>query len=142
MIGKYPAKVDDKGRLFAPAKLRPELGDTFYVTIGINDRRKCLTAYTQKGWEELCARYDALPLAMKSGGATFLFSNAVECRPDKQARFLLPQSLYDYAGIDRDVMIVGRAGQAEIWDAKAYAEYEQSQLTPENLFASLEALGL
>ena len=39
-------------------------------------------------------------------------------------------------------MIVGQANQAEIWDAGAYADYEQEMLTPENLLASLEAIGL
>lgn len=142
MIGKYTAKVDEKGRLFVPAKLRSELGGTFFVTIGTNAGRRCLTVYPQAGWESLCARYDALPLSQKSGTTSFLFSNAVECCPDKQFRFLLSSNLYQYAGIDRDVVIVGRAGQAEIWDAKTYAEFEQAMLTPENLLASLEAIGL
>ena len=112
MIGKYTAKVDEKGRLFVPAKLRSELGETFFVTIGTNAGRRCLTVYPQAGWESLCARYDALPLSQKSGTTSFLFSNAVECCPDKQFRFLLSSNLYQYAGIDRDVVIVGRAGQA------------------------------
>ena len=43
MIGKYTAKVDEKGRLFVPAKLRGELGETFFVTIGTNGGRRCLT---------------------------------------------------------------------------------------------------
>jgi DNA-binding transcriptional regulator/RsmH inhibitor MraZ len=43
MIGKYPAKMDDKNRLFVPAKLRPALGDTFFVTVGVNCGRRCLT---------------------------------------------------------------------------------------------------
>ena len=68
--------------------------------------------------------------------------NATQCNPDKQFRFSLTQFLLDYAGIDRDVMIVGRAGQAEIWDAKEFAAFEAENLTPEKLLASLEAIGL
>ena len=68
--------------------------------------------------------------------------NAAECTPDKQFRFSLTQFLLDYAGIDREVMIVGRAGQAEIWDAKEFAAFEAENLTPEKLLASLEAIGL
>ena len=52
------------------------------------------------------------------------------------------QFLLSYAGIDREVMIVGRAGQAEIWDAKEFADFERENLTPEKLLASLEAIGL
>ena len=67
---------------------------------------------------------------------------AAECTPDKQFRFGLTPFLLDYAGIDREVMIVGRAGQAEIWDAKEFAAFESENLTPEKLLASLEAIGL
>ena len=68
--------------------------------------------------------------------------NAAECAPDKQFRFGLTQFLLDYAGIQREAIIVGRAGQAEIWDAQEFALFEQENLTPEKLLASLEAIGL
>lgn len=142
MIGKYPAKMDDKNRLFLPAKLRPELGGTFYVTIGVNCGHKCLTVYTAEGWQKLTEKYDQLPLAQKSGATSLLFIFATECAPDKQFRFTLTTSLMEYAGIGRDVVIVGRAGQAEIWDAQRYASFEAETLTPEKLLASLEAIGL
>ena len=142
MIGKYPAKMDDKNRLFVPAKLRMELGNTFYVTIGVNCGHRCLTVYTEEGWQRLTDKYDQLPLAQKSGATSLLFIYATECNPDKQYRFTLTQSLMDYAGIGRDVVIVGRAGQAEIWDQAHYTAFEQEALTPEKLLASLEAIGL
>ncbi len=142
MIGKYPAKLDDKNRLFVPAKLRSDIGQTFYVTIGVNCGHKCLTVYTEQGWQRVCDKYDELPLAQKSGATSLLFIFACECVPDKQYRFTLTQSLMEYAGISRDVVIVGRAGQAEIWDAQSYAAFESESLTPEKLLASLEAIGL
>ena len=142
MIGKYPAKLDEKNRLFVPAKLRGELGGTFYVTIGVNGGHRCLTVYTEESWRQLNDKYDQLPLAQKSGATSLLFIYAAECSPDKQFRFTLTQSLMDYAGIGRDVMIVGRAGQAEIWDAEEFRSFEAENLTPEKLLASLEAIGL
>ena len=142
MIGKYPAKMDDKNRLFVPAKLRGELGNTFYVTIGVNCGHRCLTVYTEDGWQRLTDKYDQLPIAQKSGATSLLFIYAAECNPDKQFRFTLTQNLMDYAGIGRDVVIVGRAGQAEIWEQSRYAAFELESLTPEKLLASLEAIGL
>ncbi len=142
MIGKYPAKLDDKNRLFVPAKLRSELGSTFYVTIGVNCGHRCLTVYTEEGWQRLTDKYDQLPIAQKSGATSMLFVYAAECNPDKQFRFTLTQGLMDYAGIGRDVVIVGRAGQAEIWDQARFAAFELEALTPEKLLASLEAIGL
>ena len=142
MIGKYPAKMDDKNRLFVPAKLREELGSEFFVTLGFNGGHKCLTAYTTADWQTLSENYNRLPLAQRSGPTSLIFINAAECNPDKQFRFGLTQNLLNYAGIDREVLIVGRAGQAEIWDAAEYEAFENENLSPEKLLASLEAIGL
>ena len=142
MIGKYPAKLDDKGRLFVPSKLRTELGGSFVVTLGVNCGHRCLTVYTAEEWQRLSDNFNALSIAQRSGATSLIFMNAVECNPDKQFRFALSGNLLTYAGIDREVMIVGRAGQAEIWDAKEFESFELENLTPEKLLASLEAIGL
>lgn len=142
MIGKYSAKLDEKSRLFVPSKLRSELGDSFFVTLGVNCGHRCLTVYTQEEWHRLSDNYNALSISQRSGATSLIFMNAAECVPDKQYRFALTPFLLDYAGIGRDVMIVGRAGQAEIWDAEEFAAFEQENLTPEKLLASLEAIGL
>ena len=142
MIGKYGAKLDDKNRLFVPSKLRSELGENFFVTLGVNCGHRCLTIYTADEWQRLSENFNALSIAQRSGATSLIFMNAAECSPDKQFRFPLTQFLLDYAGIRRDVVIVGRAGQAEIWDAEEFAAFERENLTPEKLLASLEAIGL
>ena len=142
MIGKYSAKLDEKNRLFVPAKLRAELGQDFYVTLGVNCGHRCLTVYTDPDWQTLGQNYNALPISQRSAASSLIFMNATQCTPDKQYRFGLTQFLLDYAGISRDVMIVGRAGQAEIWDLEEFKRFEQENLTPEKLLASLEAIGL
>ena len=126
MIGKYAAKLDEKNRLFVPSKLRAELGNNFYVTLGVNCGHRCLTVYTAAEWQTLSDNFNALSISQRAGATSLIFMNAAECAP----------------GIDREVMIVGRAGQAEIWDAKEFAAFEAENLTPEKLLASLEAIGL
>ena len=86
--------------------------------------------------------YNNLSISQRSGPTSLIFTNASQCNPDKQFRFGLPQFLLDYAGINRDVVIVGRAGQADIWNAAEYKAFEEENLTPEKLLASLEAIGL
>ena len=142
MIGKFPAKMDDKNRLFVPAKLRAELGEDFYVTLGVNCGHRCLTVYTAAEWQTLSDNFNALSISKRAGATSLIFMNAVQCNPDKQFRFGLSQFLLAYAGIEREVMIVGRAGQAEIWDASEFAAFEAENLTPEKLLASLEEIGL
>lgn len=137
MIGKYAAKVDEKGRLFVPAKLRAELGDTFFVTSGCTGQLPCLTIYTRDSWEKLLSDYETMDYDQQADTMGLLFSNAVECVPDKQYRFLLAPHLFQYAGIDRDVVIAARGKQADIWDAGTYAEYERERLNPAALMAAL-----
>ena len=142
MIGRYPAKLDEKNRLFVPAKLRAEMGEDFYITLGVNCGHRCLTVYTASDWQKLQDNYNELPISQRSAATSLIFMYATQCSPDKQFRFGVTQSLLEYAGMDREVMIVGRAGQAEIWDAEEFKKFEAENLTPEKLLASLEAIGL
>ncbi len=136
MVGKYRHSVDPKGRLFVPSKLRDELGDAFYVTLGLDH---CLSVYTEAGWQTILEKYEALPLA-KARKMRFLFANAAKCEPDKQGRFLIPTELRDYAGLRQDVTFIGQGGHAELWDSEAYDLLEAEQLTPEALAAAMEEL--
>ena len=72
MIGKYPAKLDEKNRLFVPAKLRAELGSEFFVTLGVNCGRRCLTVYTAADWEQLGQNYNALPISQRSAATSLI----------------------------------------------------------------------
>ena len=142
MIGRYPAKMDDKCRLFVPSKLREALGNDFYVTVGANGNHRCLTVYTAEDFHTLENNFNALNVHKRSGASTLIFAFANRCMPDKQFRFPITAEQVRYAGLGQEVMIVGRAGQAEIWDAQEFAAFEAENLTPEKLLASLEAIGL
>ena len=63
MTGIYQHTLDAKGRLFIPAKLREELGDTFYVTIS---PEKCLSAYSQENWKGISEKVAAMPNGQSS----------------------------------------------------------------------------
>lgn len=136
MYGRYDHAVDPKGRLFVPAKLRPELGEAFYVTLGLDH---CLTVYTETGWSEILAKFNSLSIAASSK-MRFLFANAAKCEPDKQGRFLLPANLRRYAGIRNEVTFIGQGDRAEIWDTATYQRMEDEMLTTENLRAVMEEL--
>ena len=136
MEGKYVHTVDPKGRLFVPAKLREDLGTGFYVTLGLDH---CLTVFTEAGWQSVVDKFNALPLS-QARKMRFFFANAAKCEPDKQGRFLLPQTLRDYAGLTQSVTFIGQADRAEIWDTDTYNKLETEMLTPENLSAVMEEL--
>ena len=137
MFGQYRHALDPKGRLFVPAKLREELGSAFYVAKAPD---ACLTVYPEAEWQKVLDHCNALP-ASKARGMRVFFANVVKCEPDKQGRFLLPESFRTYAGITQEAVFLGQAGRAEIWSAERYDAEEQKYLTPEALAAVMEELG-
>lgn len=136
MYGRYEHLLDPKGRVFVPAKLRAELGDAFYVTLGLDH---CLSVYTEQDWNAILEKFAAMPIS-QSTKMRFLFANAAKCEPDKQGRFLLPAELRGYAGIEQSVTFIGLGNRAEIWNTETYRKLEAEMLTPENLKAVMEEL--
>ena len=137
LTGQYQHSIDAKGRVFIPAKLREELGDTFYVTMGMDS---CLSVYSDASWAKFTEKFESLPYT-KTKAMRPLFANAAKCEPDSQGRILLPQKLRAYAGLDKDVVIIGVSNRAEIWNAERWAALEAEELNPENLAAVMEELG-
>ena len=125
LTGTNQHNIDAKGRLAIPSKLREELGDTFYVTIGPDP---CLTIYSNSSWARLTEKFDQLPYS-KARALRPLFSNAVKCEPDSQGRILIPQKLRDYANLKKDLVIFGMNNRIEIWDKNAYYEQNQADIT-------------
>lgn len=99
MTGIYQHTLDAKGRLFIPAKLREELGDTFYVTIS---SEKCLSAYSTDNWKVMSDKVNAMPY-VKQKKMRPLFAFAARCELDGQGRILLPQNLRGFAGLSKSV---------------------------------------
>ena len=58
MTGQYAHNIDAKGRLFIPARLREELGQTFHVTIGLDH---CLSIYSDENWNVLVEKIHEMP---------------------------------------------------------------------------------
>ena len=135
MTGTYEHSIDAKSRLFIPAKLREELGTTFYLTMGID---ACLAVYPQESWNVFTEKFASLPMS-QSRVMRPLFANAVKCEPDTQGRIVLPQRLRKYAGLEKDAVIIGVHNRAEIWSAEKWHE-EEDEMTPEKMAAFMESL--
>jgi len=129
-VGLYKYGVDLKGRLFIPAKFRAK--NHFIVTIGLD---KCLYVYPKNTWEKLEHKLETLEFKNKSEERAFkriLLSGASEVIPDAQGRILIPLALRDYAGIKKDVVIIGASYKIEIWSIDIWQSYYKSA---EKIFA-------
>ena len=129
MTGVYNHNLDAKGRLFIPAKLREELGDVFYVTLSME---KCLAAYSSESWDKLMEKIKAMP-KVKQIKMRPLFAHAAKCDLDAQGRILLPQALRDFAGLTKNVTVVGSGECAEFWDTDTWNAVDVLETTPENI---------
>lgn len=136
--GTYEHSLDAKGRLFIPAQLRKELGDTLYVTMGMDG---CLAVYPQETWNRFTERYSSLPMS-QSKSMRVLFANAAKCEPDSQGRIVVPQKLRAFAALEKDAVIIGVHDRAEIWSAERWSGQEENEMTPERMNAVLDGLGL
>jgi MraZ protein len=116
--GRFEHSIDDKGRLSIPSKFREVLVEHFSEHLVItNDFDNCLVAYPLQVWREFEAAVASKPQfnASIKHLKRFYISGAVECPIDASGRILLPQNLRDYAGLAKDVVLVGQVKIVEIW---------------------------
>lgn len=125
-IGTYEPKLDDKGRLFLPAKFRAQLTESLVVTRG---QEYCLYVFPLHEFERICATLQQAPLTSKQGRdyLRVFLSGASDEVPDKQGRLSIPTLLRKYAGIERDLVVIGAGSRLEIWDAKKWEDYLNTQ---------------
>ncbi|TDQ52592.1 division/cell wall cluster transcriptional repressor MraZ [Actinorugispora endophytica] len=132
-LGTYSPRLDEKGRMFLPAKYRDELSGGLVVTKG---QERCLYVFPLREFERVTEALRAAPVTAKAvrDHSRVFFASASDELPDKQGRVTVPANLRAYAGLDRDCVVIGANTRLEIWDAKAWAEYEAEQ---EQVFAGL-----
>jgi MraZ protein len=122
--GEHRHGLDDKRRLALPARLRGAVR-RFVMARGLEG---CLALYTEAEWKKLIAKLDALPVANKADARAYkrlLISNAILADVDGQGRLLVPESLGRYAGIRKDVTVVGMESRIELWSSERWAQYRK-----------------
>jgi MraZ protein len=119
-LGEYQHSLDPKNRVFIPAKFREALGETFVIC---KSPDHCLFIYSDEEWERLSEEIYALPPGKNSRQIQReIFRNADTVTPDKQGRVTVNAALCSYAGLDKDVAIVGAGKRIELWDAATWKE--------------------
>ena len=136
MTGEYQHSLDNKGRIFIPSRLRDELGEVFFITLSMD---RCLCAYNSENWRLLSEKVSAMPF-VKQRKMRPLFAHAARCELDAQGRVLIPQPLREYAGLVKNVTVIGCNNHAELWDSEAWKTVYEEETTPENIAAAMEEL--
>lgn len=147
--GEYNHSIDPKGRIIVPSKFRELLGDNFVVTKGLDG---CLWVFPEKEWDDFSGKLHSLQTSRQDASFAnsgvhlsskdvrkmirFFMGGATDAEADKQGRTLLPQSLRDYAGLEKDIVLVGVSNRVEIWDRKKWEQastFDDIEMIAENM---------
>jgi MraZ protein len=126
-LGTHTPRLDEKGRLFLPAKYRERLADGLVVTRG---QERCLFIYPTDEFTKVTEQVTSAPTTSRAvrDYMRVLLSGASDEVPDKQGRFTIPANLRQYAGLDRDVTVIGAGTRLEVWDSAVWDAYlEQNE---------------
>lgn len=136
LIGQFEYTVDAKGRVNIPAKLKDDLGEKFVVTRGLDN---CVALYPLSEWKIWEEKLKAQPESKARNLKRFFFAGASEAEPDKQGRIVIPPLLRQYAGLNKDVVIIGASDRAEIWDKERWYTSD-AQLTSDAMAQEMDSL--
>ena len=120
-MGEYNHTIDAKGRLIIPSRFRELLGEEFVLTRGLDG---CLSIYPMDEWAAFEEKLRALPLTNKNARtfSRFFVAGATSCELDKQGRILVPATLREFAGLEKDVVLTGNIHRIEIWSKEKWNE--------------------
>lgn len=141
-LGEHHHTIDAKGRLIIPSRFREDLGEKFVLTKGLDT---CLFAYPLQEWSILEQKMRSLPMTRSDARAfvRFFFSGASECETDKQGRILIPANLREYAGLKKEVVVIGVSSRVEIWARDRWEAYSaESASSVEEIAEKMEDLDL
>ena len=121
-LGSFQHQLDDKGRLILPAKFRDELAGGVVITKG---QERCLYVFPMAEFQRIAEQLRQTPVTHKAARAysRVFFASAHDEVPDKQGRVTIPSHLREYAGLDRELVVIGASTRVEIWDRQAWDTY-------------------
>ncbi|AKT51634.1 division/cell wall cluster transcriptional repressor MraZ [Arsenicicoccus sp. oral taxon 190] len=124
-LGTHTPRLDEKGRLFLPAKFRERMADGLVVTRG---QERCLYVFPMDEFVRVSQQLRSAPMTSKAvrDYLRVFLSGASDEVPDKQGRITIPAALRDYAGLSRDCTVIGAGERVEVWDTEAWERYLSS----------------
>ncbi len=144
--GRYEYTIDSKGRVSIPSKFKEILNQQYDDRLVITNYDHCLVAYPHQEWSVIEEKVKSLPPLGKKDSRAFLrffYSSGIDCEIDRQGRVLIPQSLRDYANLQKDVVLVGSGKKIEIWNKERWQEeFRKSQESFDQVTDTLTNLGL
>lgn len=126
LLGTYTPKIDAKGRVALPAKLRSGFAQGMVMTRG---QERCVSLLPMQEFRRMARQIQRTSMGNKAARdyLRVFLSGASEQEPDKQGRILVPPMLKNYANLGDDIVVIGVGTRAEIWNREAWEAYLVSQ---------------
>ena len=132
-LGEFTHAIDEKNRLVLPAKFRAFINDPedkkgFFIVASPVSGEHCLRLYTKSGWKpvENKLRQEASKSKDPARYMRYFASRGEFVPVDAQSRLVVPQKLMDYAGLKKDVLMVGNVDWIEVWNVGEYRAATES----------------
>ena len=132
-LGEFSHAIDEKNRLVLPAKFRAFITDAedkkgLFVVASPVSGEHCLRLYTRTGWKEVEVklRQEANKAKDPARYMRYFASRGEFAQMDAQSRLVVPQKLMDYAGLKKDVLMVGNVDWIEVWNVGEYRAATES----------------
>lgn len=126
LLGTYSPKIDAKGRMALPAKMRGQLGGGLVMARG---QERCVYLLPQTEFRRIAMQIQRTSMGNKAARdyLRVFLSGAESQEPDKQGRVLVPPMLREYADLGDDIVVIGVGTRAEVWNRQAWDSYLSQQ---------------
>lgn len=128
--GLSSISIDSKGRVAVPSRFRERLSVLAdgHLVLTLSPLDQSLWLYPLPEWELIEAKLANLSDFDTQSRRTkqMMRGYASDCQLDAQGRILIPQELRSYAGLGKDIILLGQGNKFELWDAAVWnAQREQ-----------------
>lgn len=139
--------IDPKGRVVIPSRFRDALKAGGGDGVMLSRMDRSLFAYSFEEWKNIEAK--VLAMAEKSDNMRrfrrVFIGGAFECNCDKQGRILVPPTLRHYAGLEKDIVLVGVLDHFEVWSRENWDSENmqmEDDMMKEEVRSEIAKLGL
>ena len=122
---EYESKLDAKGRLILPARIKAQLPDGSNELVIRRGFEQCLILYPMVEFKKVFSRISGLSEFNEEYRKLQrnFFSGTATVEMDNNGRFLIPRNMLGFAQLEKEVTLVGMGNKVEIWNPSIYEKH-------------------
>ncbi|MFA5858305.1 MAG: division/cell wall cluster transcriptional repressor MraZ [Elusimicrobiota bacterium] len=125
LLGQSVHMLDEKNRFILPARFNGDTNKSAFMVLTAGTEQ-CLFLFNEFAWNNITERLQNMSQIGEAEHRAFkrvFFSMAMEIKLDTQRRVLIPNMLLKFAGIKKNIMIIGVGDRIEVWTPEKWQLY-------------------